>query len=63
MLPQAFKGEAHTQIDLCPEALAADIDAWNNLIHRTLNNGVCHHLALFFVLRSCRPAFIAAFLR
>lgn len=40
MLPHAFKSKAGTQIDLCPQALTADIDTWNEVIHRKLNNGV-----------------------
>jgi putative glutathione S-transferase len=40
MLPQAFKSEARTHINLCPAALETNIDEWNAVVHRKLNNGV-----------------------
>ncbi|HIK46868.1 MAG TPA: glutathione S-transferase C-terminal domain-containing protein [Leptolyngbyaceae cyanobacterium M65_K2018_010] len=41
MLNQAFNGLAtQPQLDLYPEPLQADIDAWNDRIYATVNNGV-----------------------
>ena len=40
MLNTAFAGVAESGIDLYPADLAAEIDQWNDLIYRTVNNGV-----------------------
>lgn len=40
MLNGAFAGLVENNLDLYPADLAADIDRWNELIYRTVNNGV-----------------------
>lgn len=40
MLGTAFSDLSETRVNLYPEALRAEIDAWNDRIHTSLNNGV-----------------------